>query len=261
MRFTHRYLSAARTLAFAWLSIWTLVAVAQTAQANQNTMAQRMQACTTCHGAGVTAQVARTANEAFFPRIAGKPASYLYNQLLNFRDGRRHYGLMVGMVEHLSDAYLMEMAQYFAQLDLPYPAPTPPKPGTQPATLARGQALVTQGDAARGLPACAACHGAALMGVAPALQTAGSLVNTNPSMPALLGLPRDYMAGQLGAWQTGQRRAHAPDCMGRVAKLLTADDVDALATWLAAQPVPMGAAAKPAATLPGPMPQECGGVR
>jgi cytochrome c553 len=232
-----------------------------TAQPAQDSMPKRMQACTTCHGAGVTAQVGRTANEAYFPRIAGKPAGYLYNQLLNFRDGRRHYGLMVGMVEHLSDAYLMEMAQYFAQLDLPYPPPTVPRAGTTAATLARGQALVEQGDKARGIPACVACHGVALMGVAPALQTAGSLANTNPSMPALLGLPRDYMAAQLGAWQTGQRRAHAPDCMGQIAKLLAVDDVEALATWLSAQPVPVGAAAKPASSLPGAMPQACGGVR
>jgi cytochrome c553 len=233
---------------------------ASAAKAPQDSMAKRMQACTTCHGAGVTAQVGRTQNEAYFPRIAGKPAGYLYNQLLNFRDGRRHFGLMVGMVEHLSDAYLMEMAQYFSQLDLPYPLPAPLRPGTPASTLVRGQALATTGDKARGVPACTACHGAALMGVAPALQSpSGSLVNTRPSMPALLGLPRDYMAGQLGAWQTGQRRAHAPDCMGQIAKLLTPDDVGALATWLAAQPVPVGA--KPAASLPAAMPLPCGGVQ
>jgi cytochrome c553 len=212
---------------------------------SQNTMAQRMQACTTCHGAGATAQVGRTANEAYFPRIAGKPAGYLYNQLLNFRDGRRHFGLMVGMVEHLSDAYLMEMAQYFAQLDLPYPPAMPPKPDTSAATLARGQALVHRGDAARGIPACAACHGAALMGLQPAI-------------PALLGLPGDYIAGQLGAWQTGMRRAHAPDCMGRIAKLLLPQDVQALTAWLAAQPVPPYA--KAAAALPAPLPERCGGM-
>ncbi len=211
----------------------------------QNTMTQRMQACTTCHGAGATAQIGRTANEAYFPRIAGKPAGYLYNQLVNFRDGRRHFGLMVGMVEHLSDAYLMEMAQYFAQLDLPYPPATPPKLGTTASALARGQALVQRGDAARGVPACTACHGAALMGVQPAI-------------PALLGLPRDYIAGQIGAWQTGLRRAHAPDCMGRIAKLLTAQDVDALSTWLAAQPVP--AQSKPALALAAPLPERCGGM-
>lgn len=236
------------------LLVLTLPAVAQ------DSMAKRMQACTTCHGAGVAAQVGRTQNEAYFPRIAGKPAGYLYNQLLNFRDGRRHYGLMVGMVEHLSDAYLMEMAQYFAQIQLPYPPPALPKPGTPASTLARGQVLATQGDAVRGLPACTACHGAALMGVAPALQTStGSLVNSRPSMPALLGLPRDYMAGQLGAWQTGQRRAHAPDCMGQIAQKLRPEDVDALATWLAAQPVP--ADTQSAARLPIAMPLPCGGVQ
>jgi cytochrome c553 len=263
------FLCRLRTAAVALccLAMATPFAMAQNQDANarakpaQDTMPKRMQACTTCHGAGVTSQVGRTANEAYFPRIAGKPAGYLYNQLLNFRDGRRHYGLMVGMVEHLSDAYLMEMAQYFAQLNLPYPPPAAPRAGTSAAVLQRGQALVELGDKARGIPACVVCHGAALMGVAPALQNAGSLANSNPSMPALLGLPRDYMAGQLGAWQTGQRRAHAPDCMGRIAKLLSADDVEALATWLAGQAVPAGSAAKPAALLPRPPPEACGGVR
>lgn len=241
--------------------VWcTSQAVAQSvltapSQPAQDSMAKRMQACTTCHGAE-----GRTANEAYFPRIAGKPAGYLYNQLHNFRDGRRHYGLMVGMVAHLSDAYLLEMAQYFAHLDLPYPPPAPVKTGTSPVTLAIGKTLVMQGDKTRGIPACTACHGVALMGVAPASQPG---LGNRPSMPALLGLPRDYMASQLGAWQTGLRRAHAPDCMGRIAKLLTPDDVDALATWLASQPVPSTAnrGAKPADGLPAPLPEACGGVK
>ena len=203
-------------------------------------MAKRMQACTTCHGAqGVTS------NQAYFPRIAGKPAGYLFNQMQNFKEGRRHYGLMVGMVEHLSDAYLMEMAQYFAALDLPYPPPTPVKAGTSSVSLALGKTLALQGDKTRSIPACTACHGAALMGVQPAI-------------PALLGLPRDYLAAQLGAWQTGLRRAHAPDCMGRIAKLLSPADVDALAHWLASQPVPTFS--KPAASLPAPLTEKCGGV-
>ena len=214
--------------------------LAQTALPAGDSMAKRMQACTTCHGAE-----GKTANEAYFPRIAGKPAGYLYNQLRNFRDGRRHYGLMVGMVEHLSDAYLLEMAHYFANLDLPYPPPKAIKPGTMAATLARGQAMVTQGDKARGVPACTACHGVALMGVTPAI-------------PALLGLPRDYVVGQIGSWQTGLRRAQAPDCMHRIVQVLQADDVDAVASWLAAQPVPL--LSKAAASLPAPLPEPCGGV-
>ncbi len=182
-----------------------------------------MQACTTCHGAGSTATVGRTANEVYFPRIAGKSAPYLYNQLKNFRDGRRHYGLMVGLVEHQSDVALMEMAQYFAQLQLPYPEPQTPPAGTSATVLQRGQQLALRGDASLGIEACTSCHGATLSGAA--------------FVPGLLGLPRDYMAGQFGAWQTGMRKAQAPDCMGRIARKLKPDDVSALAIWFAEQPV------------------------
>jgi cytochrome c553 len=222
------------------------------AQTLPNDNAKRMQACTTCHGAGATATVGRTANEVYFPRIAGKPAGYLHNQLKNFRDGRRHYGLMVGLVEHLNDAALLEMAQYFAQLDLPYPEPQAPPAGTSAQSMQRGQALALKGDAGKGIAACVSCHGANLLGVQPAI-------------PGLLGLPRDYMAGQLGAWQTGMRRAHAPDCMASIAKKLTPDDVSAVTTWLAAQRVPIiaGTGGKPTASLsalPAPLPIACGGV-
>ena len=206
----------------------------------EDTIAQRTQACTACHG-----KEGRAASDGYYPRIAGKPAGYLYNQLLNFREGRRHYGLMAQMVDPLSDAYLMEIAQYFSQLDLPYPAPQPANVTAE--VLRRGQVLVQQGDAARNVPACVQCHGTALTGVAP---------NT----PGLLGLPRDYLNAQLGAWRTGQRRAHAPDCMGTVARQLSPDEVNAAASWLAAQPLPANThpATKLPALLPGVQAIACG---
>src|SRR5215213_3220510 len=84
----------------------------------EDTMAQRTLACTACHG-----KEGKAAPDGYYPRIAGKPAGYLYNQLLNFRDGRRHYGLMARLLDPLSDAYLLEIAQYFSALDLPYAQP------------------------------------------------------------------------------------------------------------------------------------------
>ena len=203
-----------------------------------DTMAQRAVACTTCHG-----KEGRATNEGYFPRIAGKPAGYLYNQLVNFRDGRRHYALMTYLVEHLTDPFLYEMAQYFAELDLAYPPP--PKSDMPHAVLAAGESLARRGDPARKIPACAQCHGERLTGVAPAI-------------PGLLGLSRDYLLAQLGHWQNGERRAHAPDCMAKIASQLTAGEVSAVSAWLAAQPVP--ANAKPAATLPHPLPVACGSV-
>ena len=199
-------------------------------------MAQRVLACTGCHG-----KEGRAASDGYYPRIAGKPAGYLYNQLLGFRDGRRQYELMAGLLAPLSDAYLREIAEHFAALDLPYPPPQPP--ANDPAALARGEALVRRGDPALNLPACTQCHGAALMGVMPA-------------MPALLGMPRDYLNAQLGAWRTAGRRAPPPDCMAEVARRLAPADISAVSMWLAAQPVPPGA--KPAASAPGPLALPCG---
>ena len=201
-----------------------------------DTLAQRTLACTACHG-----KEGRATAQGYFPRIAGKPAGYLHGQLLNFRDGRREHAVMSALIEHLPDAYLAEIAGHFAALDLPYPPPAPPD--APPATLERGRRLALQGDAARGIPACVACHGEALTGVAPAL-------------PGLLGLPRDYLVGQLGGWLTGQRRAVAPDCMAEIARRLAPADIGALASWLAAQPVPAGG--KPAAGLAAAPPLKCG---
>ncbi len=194
----------------------------------ENSMAQRTLACTACHG-----KQGRAGPDGYYPRLAGKPAGYLYHQLLNFRDGRRHYGLMTGLMDPLTDAYLLEMAQYFSKLEVPYPRP---QPATAPqAVLARGQTLVTHGDVSQKIPACIQCHGQTLTGVAP-------------NIPGLLGLPRDYLNAQLGGWQTGQRRAHAPDCMAQIAQRLSSPDVAAIAHWLAAQPLP--ANTHPATTLP-----------
>ena len=194
-------------------------------------MQARMQACTPCHG-----KEGRATPEGYFPRIAGKPAGYLAAQLQNFRDGRRQHALMTNMVQHLSDDYMADIAAYFAAQDLPYPPPvaasaTPPaKHLADAAVLARGRHLAEHGDTERKLPACQACHGAALMGV-------------QPQVPGLLGLPRDYLLAQLGAWRTGQRRTHPPDCMAQVAKALSDHDASAVATWLASQTVQPGSRA------------------
>lgn len=189
-------------------------------------MNERMRACTACHGKEGVAT-----NEGYFPRIAGKPADYLYNQLRNFREGRRQNPAMRHLLQHMSDDYLREIAHYFSELDLPYP---PPQPNSAPpALLARGEQLVRwgdkrgdkQGDKQSELPACIACHGAAMTG-------------RLPSTPGLLGLPRDYVVAQLGAWRAGTRKAESPDCMAHVARRLSREDIHAVSQWLAAQPVP-----------------------
>lgn len=201
------------------LAVGTLLcATASATPAFEDSMAQRAKACTACHG-----DQGKAGPDGYYPRLAGKPAGYLYNQLLNFREDRRHYALMQGLLAPLNETYLWELAQYFSSLDLPYPPPV--SQVADKALLERGKALAQNGDTKRGLPACTQCHGTALTGMLP--QT-----------PGLLGLPRDYINAQLGGWQTGQRQAHAPDCMGQIARKLQGQDISALAVWLSSQPPP-----------------------
>ena len=79
-----------------------------------------------------------------------------------------------------------------------------------------------------------------------------------PSVPGLLGLPRDYLAGQLGAWKSGMRHAQRPDCMATIAERLTPHDVNALVNWLSSRPVPSDS--RPAVAGSVRLPIECGGV-
>ncbi len=203
-----------------------------------DTIAQRVQPCSACHG-----KEGRATDQGFFPRIAGKPAGYLFNQLDNFRAGRRTNSTMAYLVEQMSDDYLHEIANYFASLDVPYAAPR--TEGAPQDALAQGEALVRRGDPEHGIPACVQCHGAAMTGVAPAV-------------PGLLGLPRSYLIEQFGSWRTGQRKALAPDCMAKIATSLTPMEISVVATWLSSQPVTAPPASADA--LPRPLPMACGSV-
>ena len=206
----------------------------------EDTMAQRTLACTSCHG-----PQGRSGPDGYYPRLAGKPAGYLYNQLVNLQQGQRNYPLMQSLLAPLDDAYLRTLAEYFAGLEIPYPPPAPQP--TDKALLARGLQLVRQGDPALQIPACMQCHGSALTG-------------TQPSVPGLLGLPRDYLNAQLGGWKNGQRQAQAPDCMADIAKRLSDADVHALSSWLSSQNVPQvsRAAAQKPPLAPGAKEIRCG---
>ncbi len=199
-------------------------------------LTERVRACVACHG-----KEGRASPGGYLPRIAGKPAEYLYHQLLNFRSGARRNAAMQQMVAPLSDAYLHEMAAYFAGLEVPYPLPEPVD--VPAAALARGRRLVQDGNPGAHVPACAACHGERLTGRLPAI-------------PGLLGLPRDYLNAQLQGWRQGLRHAHNPDCMAQVATRLAPDDISAASAWLAAQPVPGDPHPAPADGKP--LPLQCG---
>src|SRR5690606_13980021 len=116
------------------------LAAAMACAANDG-MEQRMRVCTQCHD-----DSDRRVRNSYYPRISGKPEDYLYNQLVNFRDGRRFNALMTHLVDHLPDAYLREMAAYFAARNPVYPKP--PVSSVAPEILKTGRTLAVEGDAA-----------------------------------------------------------------------------------------------------------------
>ena len=83
-----------RQAALRGLACALLAPGARAARPFEDSMAQRTLPCTVCHG-----PQGRAAADGYYPRIAGKPAGYLFDQLLAFRDGRRRYGLMAHLLE------------------------------------------------------------------------------------------------------------------------------------------------------------------
>jgi cytochrome c553 len=201
-----------------------------------DSMEARVQGCVTCHG-----QSGQGTNNGYFPRIAGKPEGYLYNQLVAFKNGTRKYPPMNYLLAYLPESYLRDVAEHFAKLDPPFSAweVTP----ADAAVVSRGQTLIHAGDPGKGIPACVTCHGERLTGM-------------QPGIPGLVGLRPTYIVGQLTRWQVGDRHAAEPDCMMRVASRLSGDDISAVAAWLARQKPPRDPS--PAASDLIRMPFACG---
>jgi len=233
--------SLGRICRLSLLAIALTYSMTTSAQKVPDTLEQRLKACSSCHGAQ-----GRAGTDGYYPRIAGKPEGYLFNQLKNFRDGKRTFPMMTYMVANMSDAYLQEIAAFFSHQHPPYAAPQ--KPDIQPAMVERGRQLVLHGDEKKKIPACIACHGQKLTGLAPFI-------------PGIAGLPRDYLIAQLGAWQTGSRHAAAPDCMQTIAKQLGPEDIGALSGWLAMQYVADGGVADVfSGDAKGHFPLACGSI-
>lgn len=202
----------------------------------EDTIEQRMQACVGCHGergGGVPG--------AAFPRLAAQPVDYLVAQMQAFRDGVRTYAPMNFLMSRQSDAYFREIAEYFAAQQ-PDRRVVEARRGASvdPAVLAAGRALVVDGRPDASVPACAACHGARLGG-------------TLPGIPALAGMPRDFLVEQVGSWKAGTHRSPEPNCMAQIAKRMSGADIVAAATWLALQQPNGGPTART-----GPLPLACG---
>lgn len=171
--------------------------------------------CVACHGpdgAGV--------DEAGFPRLPGLPAEYIAKQIRDYKSGARNNPIMQANLSSLSEQQIVDVAAYYAGM----PTPVMPVKSVPEQTLALGEKLVTQGDWSRHLPACESCHGPGSAGV-------------DASFPGIAGQHATYIRQQLEAWRQGVRANDPLDIMSAVAERLTEAEIDAVAAYLAAQPV------------------------
>lgn len=166
-------------------------------------------ACTTCHGP-------RGEGMVNFPRLAGVGATYLQAQLEAFASGARQNPIMKPIAQALSPQQRGQLAVYYASL--PAPAGSADRAARTPADT--GAWLATRGRWEDDVPACAQCHGPGGVGVGAAF-------------PPLAGQSATYLADQLRAWQSGTRHAGPLGLMEKIARQLSAADIQAVSDYYA----------------------------
>ena len=121
--------------------------------------------------------------------------------------------MMHWIASNLSSRERKMVAAYYAAM------PYSPDPAPAAAPLPRYFA----GDPDRGLPACAACHGALGQGLGPAY-------------PPLGGQPEAYLRHQFEQWRKARRRNDPGAVMLRISQLLTPRESAALAAFSSTLP-------------------------
>lgn len=177
-------------------------------------MQDRLAACAFCHGKQGEGDLDRRGG--VYPRLAGQPAGYLYQQMRQFvadqRTGIPPVVLMRNLLRDLSPDYTQKIAQFYQDETPAYP----PLRKYDPAQLQLGRTLVQQGLPAKQVPVCTSCHGARLEGHAP-------------TTAALAGQNERYLTVQMMHWLQGQRQGELHQ---HIARALTQKQIEAVSAYL-----------------------------
>ena len=163
--------------------------------------------CQACHGAN------GNSTNAEWPSLAGIGADYIAEQLKNFKEGKRTNPMMMPMATNLSPEEMADLGAYFDSL-------TNTGLEADPSYWQAGQKLYRGGDAARGIPACMACHGPTGRG------------SNSAKFPALRGQHSVYVIKQLNDYASGARSTGPNGIMQTIAKRLSPEDIRNLASYL-----------------------------
>jgi cytochrome c553 len=168
--------------------------------------------CAACHAADGNSPT--PAN----PKVAAQHADYLAKQLHDFKvkagaeKAERASAIMAGFAAMLSDADIRSVSAYFASQTLK------PAVAKNKDFVELGQKIYRGGIAAKGVPACAGCHGPAGAGI-PVLY------------PRLQGQYAEYTELQLVAFRQGERGNSA--MMSAIADRLSDREIKAVSDYIA----------------------------
>jgi cytochrome c553 len=167
-------------------------------------------ACVACHGpAGNSAAPT-------FPKLAGQSSKYIYEQLTAFKSGKRNNPIMMPQAATLSDQDMRDLAAYFAAQK--------PAPGVaSKESVAIAEKIYRAGIPAKGVPACAACHGPTGAGSTPS------------GFPRIGGQQATYTSGALQRLRSGYAES-LPEgnvkTMASIASKLSDQEIEALASYV-----------------------------
>jgi len=177
--------------------------------------------CAACHG------MDGNSSDPQYPKLASQHERYIARQLGLFKSNERQNPIMLGFAATLSPQDMQDVGAYFSS--------KPVLNGVADESVIKsgphagkkfyqvGQVLYRGGDAARGIPACAACHGPTGAG------------NPGPAYPHLAGQHAQYTVAQLTRFRSGTvygTGERANNVMAGVATRLTDEEIQSLATFI-----------------------------
>lgn len=171
------------------------------------------QVCAGCHGPDGNSAIPTN------PNLAGQHAEYITKQLTNFKavggkPAERNNPIMGGMVAALSTEDMANLGAYFSKQT--------PRPDTakDKGLAEKGQKLYRGGNAATGVPACAACHSPNGAGI-PA------------QYPRLAGQHVEYTLAQLKAFRAEERTNDINKIMRTIAAKMSDQEMKEVAEYVA----------------------------
>jgi cytochrome c553 len=168
--------------------------------------------CAACHGPDGNSPI------PMFPKIAGQQPGYIVKQLRDFQAGRRRSDVMAPVLATLKPQDLAPLAAHFATLK------RKPAPAADKKIADLGKLIYFDGNEDTGLPACVGCH-----------QPGGA---GRLTVPRIGGQHAQYIQQQLKNFASGERANDPNRFMRVVAKRMSAEEIDAVAAYLAGLDAP-----------------------